>query len=158
MISDEQYKRIMSRGVPVSSRPHMDLRRRAKIFLAFDALVGFDEEVETKTVPYIEKRELNTEEKAELDRRMNILAALIPDTKAAREKNVKANVSVFKICEDPHSESYHKKGLYETVSGTVWKVDTMYQTLTVGKEIIKFENIAFLEAEKIFEKDEEEVC
>ena len=153
-----KYEEVLKKGPPDYGRPHMDLRRRAKIFLAFDALVGFDEKIDAKKVLYVPRTELNTEEKAELDRRLRILEGMVPDTRAAREKMLIISVTHFVPCSDPDNDAYKKRGLYQETSGILWKIDTFIRELTVGETRIQLSDISEINADRIFDKDEWEAC
>ncbi len=122
--------------------PKMPLSRRAKIFSPFAALTGFEEAIDAKLERYVEKRELNEEEQAELD---CVLAELYERTRtlrAAREA-VNAFVTYYVPCQDENHEAYGLRGTYETLTGRVWQVDpVLTKTLRISDTVVEFSDIA----------------
>ena len=94
-----RYREILLKGKPKHDKtdafrirhPSIDVGKRAKIFAAFDALKGFNEAVASKDVLYENKRELNEEDQAELNRRLDILHGLTYNSRMARENHVKGH-------------------------------------------------------------------
>ena len=133
--------------------PKMQLSQRAKIFSPFAALTGFEEAIDAKLERYVEKRELNEEEQAELD---CVLAELFERTRtlrAARE-TVNASVTWYVPCPDEHHEAYGLRGTYETLTGRIWQVDpVLTKTLRVSDTVIEFSDIAEI---RILDNTEEE--
>ncbi|MBP3899895.1 MAG: hypothetical protein J6D53_00320 [Blautia sp.] len=113
------------------AHPPMDTRHRAKIFAPFDALAGFDECIESKLVQYTDRRILSDEEREKLNDALNRLHELTYNSRVARLNRPTATVEYFVPCSDPHSEWYGIGGRYETVSGTVWKVDAVVEKVLV---------------------------
>ncbi len=133
--------------------PKMPLSRRAKIFSPFAALTGFEEAIDTKLERYVEKRELNEEEQAELD---CVLAELYERTRTPRavREAVNASVTWYVPCPDEHHEAYGLRGTYETLTGRVWKIDpVLTKTLRIGYVVIEFSDIAEI---RILDNTEEE--
>ena len=56
-------------------RPHLSMRQRAAQFSPFAALVGYEDVIEETTRQTDSKRELDETEKAELDRKLSVIAA-----------------------------------------------------------------------------------
>lgn len=130
--------------------PQMDLGRRAKIFSPFDALKGFDEAISAKEELYEPRRELDELQRYELDRRIWILRSLIPNGKAARENHIEAAVTYFVPCEDIDNEAYVNLGKYETLTGTVTKVDPeLNKCLYIDHTPIRLRDIIAIESEEI---------
>ena len=111
--------------------PKMTLLNRAKIFAPFAALVGFDEHIRSKDVPYEWKHELDADEEWELNRRLDILRGLTYNSKLARRNAVTVTIEYYVPCTDRNSEAHGSKGLYESVTGIVKRVDTVNQAVTV---------------------------
>lgn len=140
---DFKYIEVVRKGKPLHKEydsfylkhPPMDLSRRAKIFAPFDALKGFNDAVASKEILYQERKELNDEDKRELDIKLNTLYNLTINSRIARENNVQVEVTYFVPCTDINNEAYMLKGKYITTKGIVQKVDT-----TINK-IIKIDNI-----------------
>ncbi len=150
-----RYRKVFARGKPVHAgtdpfrrrHPGMDLGRRAKIFNPFDALRGFDEAVSAKREFYEDRRELNEEDRAELDRRTQILVQLAGSSRRAREHEIRIRVTYFALCRDPQSTAFEKQGQYRTAAGICRGVDPyVRRSLRVDGQDILFENIYHIES------------
>ena len=107
---DHPYADIIDLPHHVSKdRPHLSMHQRAAQFSPFAALVGYEDVIEETTRQTDLKRELGETEKAELDRKLSVIAAhlvekpivvieyFVPDkTKAGGEYLFKSG-SVVKI-------------------------------------------------------------
>ncbi len=162
MPADFRYRDVFLKGKPRHEKydtfrikhPEMDVGRRAKIFAPFDALRGFNEAVASKNVFYKERKELNTDEKKEIDRRLHILKELTCSRKTARASMVEISVTYYIPCTDENSEFFGIRGYYNTYCGICWNVDEVYGTILVDGERICFEDILRIEnTEGIFRKD-----
>lgn len=151
-----RYKEIFLRGKPYHSKtdefrvrhPSMDVGKRAKIFAPFDALRGFNEAVVAKTELYENRRELNEEEQAELNRRMTILRQLTVNSRAARENQIRVSVTYYVPCADPDNEAYGLRGQYQTVAGICRKVDPdVSRCLLIDDRNIHFQDIWQIESD-----------
>ena len=111
--------------------PKMTLLNRAKIFAPFAALVGFDDHIRSKDVPYEWKHELDADEEWELNRRLGILRNLTYNSKLARRNAVTVTIEYYVPCADRNNEAYGSKGLYESVTGIVKSVDIISQMITI---------------------------
>lgn len=156
-----RYRDVFYKGKPCHNRydyflakhPRMDIGRRAKIFSPFDALKGFSEAVAAKEELYVSRKELNEEDKAELDRRVGILKNFTKNSRMARENKILATITYFVPCADPDSSSYGCKGQYKTISGIVFKVDTdASRSILIGTALIPFADIMSIEADTIFDE------
>ena len=90
-------------------RPHLSMHQRAAQFSPFAALVGYDDVIEETTRQTDLKRELDETEKAELDRKLSVIAAhlterpivviefFVPDKTKAGGEYVFKSGSVVKI-------------------------------------------------------------
>lgn len=121
--------------------PRMPLRQRAKIFSPFAALVGYDQYIRSKEVPYEPKRELGLEDRQTLNRQLQWLAKRIPNSRIARERPLSIKVEYFSPCTDPLNDAYGVGGLYKTVSGTVRRVDPVHQVIDIEDVTIPFDDI-----------------
>ena len=155
MPADFKYREVFLRGRPQHDRcdrfsirhPKMNVRKRAKIFAPFDALAGFSEAVAAKDVKYVERIELSDEERAELNRRLDILRNLTYTGRMARANRVTVRVTYFVPCADKHHEAYAQRGQYRTVKGICWNVDPDgTQTIRVGNIRIAFADILRIES------------
>lgn len=99
-------------------RPKMTLLQRAKQFMPFAALKGFQELLE-ETAQYKESRKELSEEQLEvLDRQCKDLV-------------IGNLVSVV----------YHNGRAYDTVQGRLQRVDAVYRTMTVGEVTVPMSHI-----------------
>ena len=139
---DFKYKKVLQRGRPRHEKfddfwrkhPPMDTLRWAKIFAPFDALDGFDEEMDSKLVPYEERRGLSESEKEELNRTLLLLRSLTYNGRVARANRPKVIVTYFSPCSDSHNDWYGKGGRYVTMTGICWMVNDVDKTITVGDQ------------------------
>ena len=148
---ETEYLRALSCGRPKHGRcddfslkhPKMLLSQRAKIFSPFAALTGFEEAIDEKVRPYVEKRELNDEEQAALETALSRLHDLTKNLRMAKENLVAATVTFFVPCADKNHEAYGRGGSYERYTGTVWKVDPILtKSLLIGDRTIEFSELA----------------
>ena len=155
MPADFRYREVFLRGKPQHDRydsfrikhPEMNVGHRAKIFSPFDALKGFSEAVASKDVLYENRRELEREDREELDRRLRILRNLTWNGRMARENRVMISVTYYVPCSDENSESYGLKGRYETITGICRNVDPeVFRIIRVDRKTIGFEDILHIES------------
>ena len=148
---ETEYLRALSCGRPKHGRcddfslkhPKMLLSQRAKIFSPFAALTGFEEAIDEKVRPYVEKRELNDEEQAALETALSRLHDLTKNLRMAKKNLVAATVTFFVPCADENHEAYGRGGSYERYTGTVWKVDPILtKSLLIGDRTIEFSELA----------------
>ena len=148
---ETEYLRALSCGRPKHGRcddfslkhPKMLLSQRAKIFSPFAALTGFEEAIDEKVRPYVEKRELNDEEQAALETALSRLHDLAKNLRMAKENLAAATVTFFVPCADENHEAYGRGGSYERYTGTVWKVDPILtKSLLIGDRTIEFSELA----------------
>ena len=148
---ETEYLRALSCGRPKHGRcddfslkhPKMLLSQRAKILSPFAALTGFEEAIDEKVRPYVEKRELNDEEQAALETALSRLHDLTKNLRMAKENLVAATVTFFVPCADENHEAYGRGGSYERYTGTVWKVDPILtKSLLIGDRTIEFSELA----------------
>ena len=127
----------------VFSRRHPKMARlnRAKLFAPFAALSGFDEAVKSKQIPYVPRRQRDAGEMRALNRALAALRGFTCTGALARQNRVRARVEYFEVCGDPNHEAFGRDGLYHAVTGVVWRVDPVGQTLTVGDRVIPFADI-----------------
>ena len=122
--------------------PQMERGRRAKIFAPFDALDGFGGSISDKNAVYVDKIELDEEQRQELNRRLLLLRDLAPNRRAVRENRPRAAITYYAPCADSHSFAYGARGQYVTKTGLVSKVDgEIAHTLVVDGTPIAFDDI-----------------
>ena len=113
----------------------MSLRDRAAQFSPFAALVGYGDVIDETARSTALKRELDETEKAELDRRIGILAAHL------REKPV---VTIEHFVPD----AIKTGGAYEFKSGPIVRISPVRKNLTLADgTVIRFCDVAGIEGE-----------
>ncbi len=88
--------------------------------------------VASKELRYVERRELCDSDCEELNEKIAVLSALITDSRAAKENNI----TYYVPCGDPNNEAFMRLGRYVTVEDVVMNVDTVFGSITVGRERI----------------------
>lgn len=138
---DFKYKKVHQMGRPRHEkysdfwREHtpMDRQHRAKIFSPFDALKGYDEAIESKEVQYVER---------------SVPADLDEELQELRIRS-RVTISYFVPCTDVNNDAFEEGlGTYETITGTVRKIDTVSETLVVDDTVICFEDIGEISEEE----------
>ena len=168
MPADFRYREVFLKGKPQHDRldnfriqhPQMELGRRAFIFSPFDALKGFKESIASKNVAFRCRVCLENDAKEEIDRRVNILHNLTYNKRMARKNRVIVTVTFFEVCRDQNNEAYGIRGLYRTITGICWKVDSeISHTIQIDRFVIGFDDILAIEnTDGVFEKDWYEEC
>jgi len=147
-----RYGDIILMGRPIHSgdvfsrrHPKMTRQHRAKIFAPFAALVGFEEHIRSKEIQYVNKHELDADEEWELNRRLCVLHDLTANSRLARANSVTVTIEYYIPCTDPNNDAFERKGLYETTTGVVRKVDNVNQSVILddsdGERNIAFADI-----------------
>ena len=118
-----------------SERPQMSLHDRAAQFSPFAALVGYEEIIGETARLTSPERELDEPEKAELDRRIGVLAAHLGE---------KPVVTVEHFVPD----KFKSGGAYELRTGTLVRISPAKRTLTLADgTAIRFDDVAGIESE-----------
>ena len=150
MPAEFRYREVFLKGKPrhdsydlfSAKHPRMDVGHRAKIFSPFDALKGFNDAVTAKDVLYEDRVDLCEEDRAELNRRLEILHNLTFNSRMARANRVTVTVTYYVPCEDVFHEAYGLRGRYITKTGICRSVDTeLAHAVTIDEIDIPFENI-----------------
>ena len=147
-----RYGDIIMQGRPVHNgdlfsrrHPKMTPQHRAKIFAPFAALVGFEEHIRSKEIQYVPRHELDADEEWKLNHMLNALHNLTANSRLARANSVIVSIEYYVPCTDLNNDAYGRKGLYETVTGVVHRVDNVSQTVTLyssdGDHAIAFADI-----------------
>ena len=105
------------------TRPRMSLQNRAAQFSAFDALAGFSDMISEEARVTDVREEAGEEEREQVNRQLNRLAGIL-----AGGRKPEAEV----ICFVPDERK--SGGRYETVSGTVKRVDPVKRELVFRAE------------------------
>lgn len=120
--------------IGVREHNHMSLENRAKIFLPFAALRGFEEAIEAKNRIIVSKEELSEYEASELDKHFNILCERVKNKEHPEVKLV----YFVKNRKD-------EEGEYVQVNGLVSKIDIDARYIQIVNEKIALDSIASLE-------------
>ena len=133
---DHPYADIIDMPHHVSKdRPHLSMHQRAAQFSPFAALVGYEDVIEETTRQTDSKRELDETEKAELDRKLSVIAAHLTD---------KPIVVIEYFVPDKTKAG----GEYVFKSGTVVKILQVQKKLVLGDGTeIRIEDIADISGE-----------
>lgn len=120
-------------------RPHMSMLDRAAQFSPFAALVGYEDIIDETARLTTQQRELDEAEKAELDRRVGILAAHLGE---------KPVVTVEYFVPD----ALKSGGAYESRTGELVRISPVRKTLTLAdgtsirfKDVVGIGSDLFLE-------------
>ena len=121
------------RGSP--NRPHMSIEDRAKIFLPFAALKGYEEAVEDKQRVLIKKAILSQDEKEKIN---NILLEI--------EKRLNDGTHpISKIVYFKPDEKDETLGEYAQISGMVAKIDVYNKSINVVSTLVSLDDIREIE-------------
>lgn len=159
---DFPYREVFMKGKPQHDRfdlfsarhPKMNVGRRAKIFSPFDALKGFNDAISAKDVLYYDRKELNAEDRAELDRRLHVLKRLTYNSQMARQNHVIITVGYYVPCPDEYNEAFGLRGSYCKVTGVCRMVDDVRRKILVDNKSIFFEDILYIENNNgVFQKE-----
>ena len=135
-MADHPYADIIDMPHHVSKdRPHLSIHQRAAQFSPFAALVGYDEVIEETRRQTDLKRELDETEKAELDRKLNVIASRLTE---------KPIVEIEYFVPDKTKAG----GEYVVKSGTVVKILPVQKKLVLSDRTeIRIEDIADISGE-----------
>ena len=135
-MADHPYADIIDMPHHVSKdRPHLSMHQRAAQFSPFAALVGYEDVIEETTRQTDLKRELDETEKAELDRKLSVIAAHLTE---------KPIVVIEYFVPDKTKAG----GEYVLKSGTVVKILPVQKVLVLGDGTkIRIEDIADISGE-----------
>lgn len=131
-----KYDDIINLERPKSNRPSMQRADRAKIFMPFAALKGYDEAIEEQQKLTTERVELSEEQKEELDRKLRSLGELIS---TGRKPSIK--VIYFQPDLKKSSEEKRELGKYVEISGTLKGIDAILEVLLLEEVNIRMRDI-----------------
>lgn len=137
------YSDIITLTRPVSAR-HPQMRRadRAKQFMPFAALTGYDEEISEKEILYAPFRELGEEQRDRLDARLTRLRELLLSGR-------RPVISVEYFVPAPRQpDPWTRLGQYRVVTGPARKMDTETGILRVNGEAVPLADITGLWLER----------
>ena len=124
--------------------PPMETSKRAKIFAPFDALHGYSERIEAKKIRYECRRELTTNEAEDLNTKMMFLLKRTSRHSRPDSSGTNVRITYFTPCTDPENDAFGtNQGIYETVEGTVQRIDPIKRILILDTEKSEAEKIDF---------------
>ncbi len=133
----EKYSDIINtQWPPVSKRNQMSLNQRAKIFLPFSALKGYEESLENERQITVRKTNLSEDRKMQINETIAKIVARLES-----KENVSGSATYFIPSPDSN------EGVYEEICGTIKKVDTENGFLKIAGQEINFDDISELRIE-----------
>lgn len=130
------YDDIINCSRPKSDRVPMAVADRAKIFMPFAALKGYDEAVDDKKKLYTKRIELTEERKEELDRQIYLLKNSI-----IKGEKLEVVIKYFEIDESVSMEKKEEVGKYIDIIGKLAKIDEFKKRIKIKEQYINIENI-----------------
>ena len=136
------YEDIINQDRPKSKRPPMDRAARAKIFMPFAALKGYEDALEEKQKCRVEKIELSEESKEELNRKIRELLLMLGDGE-------RPTVEITQFIPDKKASHEEKKALGQYVSkrGVLRKIDVFSGVIRLEEEEVALGDILKIEVE-----------
>lgn len=145
----EKYDDIINCSRPKSDRIPMAVADRAKIFMPFAALKGYDEAVDDKKKLYTKRIELTEERKEELDRQMCLFKNSI-----TKGDKLEVCIKYFEVDERASMEKKEEVGKYIDIIGEVSKVDEYKRRIKINDKYVGMEDILEIQCEKAEKKQE----
>lgn len=131
-----KYDDIINLSRPKSNRPSMSVADRAKIFMPFAALKGYEEAIEEKQKLMTARMELSEEKKEELDVQLHELSERLADGRTAE-----VTVRYYVKDERASQEEQTELGNYIDVAGKLKKIDTFFDQIIVEEQTIALKDI-----------------
>ena len=131
-----KYDDIINLNRPKSNRPSMSRADRAKIFMPFAALKGYEEAIREKQKLTTEPVELSEEQKEELDRKLRVLEEMI-----SKGRKPVIKVTYFMADYKASSEENRELGKYVEISGKLKNIDVICEVLSIEEINIKMSDI-----------------
>ena len=134
------YDDIQDLERPVySTHPRMPRAERAKQFMPFAALRGYDDLIEDRQTLRIPRRRLSEDEREVLDARLRRIEELLSD-------GHRPMVTAYVFAADPRLSSEDCEfGGYRTISGRTERVNTAERLLKIDRRTYSFDLIDGLE-------------
>ena len=136
------YEDIINQDRPKSKRPPMDRAARAKIFMPFAALKGYEDALEEKQKCRVEKIELSEESKEELNRKIRELLLMLGNGE-------RPTVEITQFIPDKKASHEEKKALGQYVNkrGVLRKIDVFSGVIRLEEEEVALGDILKIEIE-----------
>jgi hypothetical protein len=130
----------------VKKHPKMPVEQRAKIFMPFDALEGFDESIESRSKVTVHPAVISDDRKEELNRQFAELAdafGKIPRKSRLDGKNA-LEVSVLYFERDYEQEILKNDGVrgnYRWTAGVLEDIDLTFRQIKISDRIISIDSV-----------------
>lgn len=131
-----KYDDIMNLSRPKSTRPSMPIADRAKIFMPFAALKGYEEAIEEQQKLTAARIELSEEKKEELDECLRELSGMLVNGRLPE-----VTIRCFVKNEKVSMEEQRELGNYIDITGKVKKIDTLYEQIIIDEQTIALNDI-----------------
>lgn len=131
-----KYDDIINLARPKSNRPPMPVADRAKIFMPFAALKGYEEAIEEKQKLTFPRIELSEEQKEVLDKKLHTL-----EEEMSLGNRPKITVRYYVVDDKVSRQEGRELGIYAELSGTVSKVDALFGTIRISDTVIALSDV-----------------
>lgn len=131
-----QYDDIINLDRPKSIRPKMSLRDRAKIFMPFAALKGYEEAIEYQKIELKERIELMEEGREALDEKLKLINEM-----QDKSSDILYKIVYYKVYEDVSREENRELGKYIEKKGRKVKVDYTFSKIKIDDVFIDIKDV-----------------
>ena len=143
-----KYDDIIGLSRPKSMRPAMPVADRAKIFMPFAALRGYEDAIGEQQRLFAERVELSDEEQEKLDMSLQRIAILL-----ANGVQPEGSVKYFVKNEEVSKKEEQELGVYKICSGKITKLYAMHDKIRIQDMELRLYDITEITGE--FLEDEE---
>ena len=143
-----KYDDIIGLSRPKSMRPAMPVADRAKIFMPFAALRGYEDAIGEQQRLFAERVELSDEEQEKLDMSLQRIAILL-----ANGVQPEVSVKYFVKNEEISKKEEQELGVYKICSGKITKLYAMHDKIRIQDMELRLYDITEITGE--FLEDEE---
>lgn len=131
-----KYEDIINCSRPKSNMVYMPIASRAKIFMPFAALKGYDDAIDEKKKIYTERIELIDETKEEIDRQVSSIKNML-----TRDEKANITIRFFEKDEEVSRQKGLDMGKYVEITGEVVKVDVLGRRIKIMDKYINIEDV-----------------
>lgn len=143
-----KYDDMIGLSRPKSMRPAMPVADRAKIFMPFAALRGYEDAIGEQQRLFAERVELSDEEQEKLDMSLQRIAILL-----ANGVQPEVSVKYFVKNEEISKKEEQELGVYKICSGKITKLYAMHDKIRIQDMELRLYDITEITGE--FLEDEE---
>lgn len=111
-------------------RPRMSLEQRAKIFLPFSALRGYEESLENERRLTVSRTKISDEKKEKINKTLSLIIDNL-------ENKILTKISAVYFIQDENSD----EGIYDEIVGTVNKIRQEESKIIINGQEILFDDI-----------------